>query len=91
MREAMPVMRKTLNLTQRELSARSGVSRAVISNVERGIQPLGWDSFVAITAVFQSNPTCCKLFDVFEIDVKRMKDFFCVEKQEREVSFDKIN
>ena len=43
MRDAMPVMRKTLKLTQSELSTLSGVSRSVISNAERGKQKLGWD------------------------------------------------
>ena len=76
MKDAMPVMRKTLKLTQSELSTLSGVSRSVISNVERGKQKLGWDAFVAITAVFRANPTCDKLFDVFGIDLKQMKNYF---------------
>ena len=86
MKEAMPVMRKSLNITQSELSVRSGVSRAVISNVERGIQPLSWDAFVAITAVFRSNPTSSKMFDVYGIDLKQLQDFFCVESQRQDPS-----
>ncbi len=82
MKDAMPVMRKTLKLTQSDLSSMSGVSRSVISGVERGLQPLGWDAFLAITTVFQSNPTCNKLFEVFGIDLKQLKDYFCVENTE---------
>ena len=36
MTEALPVMRKSLNLSHSEPESLSGVSRAVISNVERG-------------------------------------------------------
>ena len=81
MKDAMPVMRKTLKLTQNELSTLSGVSRTVISNVERGLQPLSWDSFLAITAVFQSNPICKKLFGIYNIDLEQMKKYFRVENQ----------
>ena len=81
MRETMPVMRKALKLTQSGLSTLSGVSRSVISNAERGKQKLGWDAFLAITAVFRSNPTCGKLFDVFGIDLKQLKSYFSVENQ----------
>ena len=81
MRDAMPVMRKALKLTQNELSTLSGVSRSVISNAERGKQKLGWDTFLAISAVFRSNPTCDKLFDMFGIDLQQVNNFFRVEKQ----------
>ena len=84
MKDAMPVMRKALNLTQSDLSTLSGVSRTVISRVERNLQPLGWDAFLAITMVFHSNPTCSKLFDVFNIDLKQLKNCLCVEKQEQD-------
>ena len=81
MKDAMPVMRKTLKLTQSELSTLSGVSRTVISNVERGLQPLGWDAFLAVTTVFQSNPICHKLFEIYNIDLEQIKKYFCVENR----------
>ena len=81
MGDAMPVMRKTLKLTQSELSTLPGVSRSVISNVERGLQPLGWDAFLAVTAVFQSNPICKKLFEIYGIDLEQIKKYLCVENQ----------
>ena len=81
MKDAMPVMRKTLKLTQGELSTLSGVSRTVISCVERGLQPLGWDAFLAVTAVFQANPICSKLFEIYDIDLEQLKNYFCVENR----------
>ena len=76
MREAMPVMRKALKLTQSALSTLSGVSRSVISNAERGKQKPGRDTFLSLTAVFRSNPTCDKLFDMFGIDLQQVNNFF---------------
>ena len=38
MKEALPVMRKNLKLSQSDLAKLSGVSRGVISNVELGKQ-----------------------------------------------------
>ena len=78
MAKALPVMRKSLKMTQSELSSLSGVSRAVISNVELGKQDMNWNSFVAIVAVFKTNPDCDKLFNAFDIDLAQVKSYFTV-------------
>lgn len=80
MAKALPVMRKSLKMTQSELSSLSGVSRAVISNVELGKQNMNWSTFVAVAAVFEANPDCDKLFNAFDIDLAQIKSYFTVSK-----------
>ena len=80
MAKALPVMRKSLKMTQSELSSLSGVSRALISNVELGKQNMNWNTFVAVAAVFKANPDCDKLFDAFDIDLAQLKSYFTVSK-----------
>ena len=80
MAKALPVMRKSLKMTQSELSSLSGVSRALISNVELGKQNMNWSTFVAVATVFEANPDCDKLFDAFDIDLAQLKSYFTVSK-----------
>ena len=79
MAEALPAMRKHLKLSQSDLESLSGVSRSVISNIERGKRAMRWDTFVAITAVFRANPTCDNLLEAFGVSTSRLKKYFNVE------------
>ena len=80
MKEALPVMRKSLKLSQSDLARLSGVSRGVISNVERGKQNMTWNTFLAIISVFRANQNCEKLFEAFGINLERLNEYFIVNK-----------
>ena len=80
MKEALPVMRKSLKLSQSDLARLSGVSRGVISNVECGKQKMTWNTFLAIISVFRANQNCEKLFEAFGINLERLNEYFIVNK-----------
>lgn len=51
----LPALRKKAGLKQYELAALVGKSRQKISDAERGIASIGWDTFLAILFVLQAN------------------------------------
>lgn len=50
----LPAMRKKLRMSQSELGEAVGKSRQKISELERGVAPLGWDTYLAILLVFSA-------------------------------------
>ena len=80
MKEALPVLRKNLKLSQSDLAELSGVSRGVISNVELGKQNMTWNAFLALASVFRANQNCDKLFDAFGINLEQLNEYFNVNK-----------
>lgn len=53
--EDIPIIRKSLGMSQSELGNKVGVSRQSISSIERGIVPLTWDMLLAIMMVVMVN------------------------------------
>ena len=47
----LPVYRKKLRMSQADLGEAVGKSRQKISEMERGVAPLGWDTYLAILMV----------------------------------------
>lgn len=47
----LPVYRKKLRMSQADLGEAVGKSRQKISEMERGVAPLGWDTYLAIILV----------------------------------------
>lgn len=50
----LPALRKKLHMSQAELGEAVGKSRQKISEMERGVAPLGWDTYLAILLVLGS-------------------------------------
>ena len=48
----LPAYRKKMHMSQAELGDAVGKSRQKISELERGVAPLGWDTYLAILLVF---------------------------------------
>ena len=48
------VIRKKLRMSQAELGEAVGKSRQKISELERGVAPLGWDTYLAILLVLSA-------------------------------------
>ena len=51
----LPLIRKQLKLSQTDLGERLGKKRQTISAIERGVMPLKWDTFLAITMLVEQN------------------------------------
>ena len=53
--QAMPLLRKEIGVSQALLAEKVGVSRQLISLVERQLQPMTWTLFLAIVFFFKCN------------------------------------
>jgi len=53
--DRLPQFRKRLHISQTELAKKVGKSRQTISDIERKISPMGWDTYLAIIMVFEIN------------------------------------
>ena len=53
--QALPYLRKEMGVSQTELANKVGVSRQMISLIERQLQPMTWTLFLAIVFFFKSN------------------------------------
>ena len=53
--KALPYLRKEIGVSQSELASKVGVSRQMISLIERGLQPMTWTLFLAIVFFFKCN------------------------------------
>ncbi len=52
---ALPHLRKEIHISQTELAHKVGVSRQMISLIERQLQPMTWTLFLAIVFFFKCN------------------------------------
>ena len=53
--KALPHLRRDLGVSQTQLSEKVGISRQMISLIERGLQPMTWTQFLAIVFFFKCN------------------------------------
>ena len=53
--QALPYLRKEFNISQTELAHKVGLSRQMISLIERGKQQMTWTQFLAIVFFFKLN------------------------------------
>lgn len=53
--KALPLLRKELGVSQTELANKVGISRQMLSLIERQLQPMTWTQFLAIVFFFKSN------------------------------------
>lgn len=53
--QALPYLRTELGISQTELANKVGVSRQMISLIERQLQPMTWTLFLAIVFFFKCN------------------------------------
>ena len=72
---ALPVMRKALKLKQMDLCERTGVSRSILSAVEKGARELSWDTFLTLLSLFYTNEQSRKLFSVYDIDIQELSAY----------------
>lgn len=53
--QALPYLRKEMGVSQTELANKVGVSRQMISLIERQLQPMTWTLFLAVVFFFKCN------------------------------------
>lgn len=53
--QALPYLRKEIGISQTKLAEMVGVSRQMISLIERQLQPMTWTLFLAIVFFFKCN------------------------------------
>lgn len=53
--QALPHLRKEIGVSQTQLAQKVGISRQMISLIERGLQPMTWTQFLAIVFFFKCN------------------------------------
>jgi len=52
---ALPHLRKELGVSQTTLGKKIGLSRQMVSLIERGISPMSWSTFLSIALFFKVN------------------------------------
>ena len=52
---ALPKLRKELGVSQTLLGKKIGMSRQMVSLIERGINPMSWSAFLSIALFFRVN------------------------------------
>lgn len=67
--ENLPKLRKGCHLSQTDVAKKIGKSRQTVSDIERGVAPMGWDTFLALVLVF-------KMYKIFDntIEVAKYRD-----------------
>lgn len=51
--EKLPELRKKCRMSQTDLARKIGKSRQTVSDIERKVAPMGWDTYLAIIFVFR--------------------------------------
>ena len=72
---ALPVMRKALNLKQTDVCERTGVSRSILSAVEKGARALSWDTFLTLLSIFYVNERSRKMLSIYDIDLEELSAY----------------
>ncbi len=75
--DKLPIFRKRMHISQTELAQKIGKSRQTVSDIERRVSPMGWDTYLAIVMVFEMN-------GLFAIE----NDFDYRDALKRELSFE---
>ena len=81
MTTALPVMRKSLHISQGELSEMTGLGRSTISALETGKLEMTWSTFVPLLTIFRVNPESRKLFEPYEINIEQLNDFWIIQNR----------
>jgi len=63
----LPAIRKTLNITQRQLASRIGITRHSIIGYEVHKNPMPWNTYLAMVLYFQQFEISKDFIDRFEL------------------------
>lgn len=74
--ERLPQIRKEMKISQTEFGKKVGLSRQVISGIERGTAPLIWNNYLAIMMFLEANKENCKT--VFNDNSKELEAVLAV-------------
>lgn len=63
----LPVLRAAVDLTQKQLGAKLGVSRQTIVAIENGKSPLTWSLYLAMVCVFEKYKESKELMEKLDL------------------------
>lgn len=71
----LPVLRKMVRLTQKDLGEILGVSRQTITNIESGTSKMKWSLFLAAMFVFGLDQTTSEYLNTRDIPYQQLKEW----------------
>lgn len=74
MAKKLPLLRKTMGVTQKQLAALSGVSKSAINNIERK-ETMAWSTFLSLLKIFTKHEDAVKLINAFELYPEEADEF----------------
>ena len=80
MAEHLPVLRKTLNLTQGQLAELVGVSRSTIAYIENK-KRMGWNTFLSLLMIFTKNKATDELLTFYSIYTDELNGYIKLRKE----------
>lgn len=79
----LPILRKMVGLTQKDLGEILGVSRQTITNIESGTSKMKWSLFLAAMFVFSLDQTTSEYLKTRDIPYQQLKEW--LHEKHREV------
>lgn len=71
----LPILRKMVGLTQKDLGEILGVSRQTITNIESGTSKMKWSLFLAAMFVFSLDQTTSEYLKTRDIPYQQLKEW----------------
>ena len=63
----LAMLRKTLGMTQTQLSERLGISRQTMTSIENRARPLSWSNYLALCFLFENAEETAPLLELYDI------------------------
>ena len=73
--KGLPILRKMVGLTQKDLGEILGVSRQTITNIESGTSKMKWPLFLATMFVFSLDQTTSEYLKTRDIPYQQLKEW----------------
>ena len=75
MSDNLPTLRKKMNISQKGLAEKIGVSRSTIATIERKKKKMTWNMFLSLVLIFTKNDETNKLLSVMGIYTDELNEF----------------
>lgn len=72
--ESLPMLRKTLKMSQSDLADFLGNSRHTVTNIENKKRPMMWNTFLSLILLFENNEETLKMLEEKSIYTGELKN-----------------